>query len=90
MTMSMRWSGGSELLPVSGWLSTMAMMSNCAGISSSIGRERHLQVVDHGAVLGAPDDAAVRQRDRRAQLVLDQPLEAEAAASASGSGLSCV
>ena len=65
MTTSMRCSAGSELLPVSGWLSTRRDDVEGVGIDLLDGRERDLQVVDHRAVLGAPDDAAVRQRDRR-------------------------
>ena len=44
MTMSIRWPGGSELLPVSGWLSTSAMTSKASGSTCSTGMSATLRV----------------------------------------------
>jgi hypothetical protein len=51
------------------------------------GRERDLEDVDHGPVLGAADDPAQGQGGLQAGLVLDQPLEPDGGGQGVGIGV---
>ena len=89
-TMSTLRSAGSELLPVPGWLSTMAMRSKRASTSSSIGvsgMRSTSTIARFSARPTIPPSASVTSASTSCSTSRFRPL---AAARASGSGLSCM
>jgi hypothetical protein len=87
--MSRRWPAGSELLPVSGWLSTSAMMSNSSGSMRSTGVSAIFSVSTMARFCARPTIPPCASVTVAPISFSSRYPRPSAAASASGSGLSC-